>query len=130
MASGSVWGIDIGKSSLKAVRLREEKAELEIQALCRFEYEMAEDGTIAPSEAMEALEDLIRQHPEIKKESAFVALPGNTSFCRFIALPAFDPRRLDEIVGFDVMVKKDVWHPRFFFDENQIVQIDPPGDIA
>src|SRR5438132_164137 len=86
MASGSVWGIDIGKSSLKAVRMRRGKDELEVQALFYETYEAADDGTIPPSESSRALEALIAKHPEIKKERVFVALPGHTSFSRFIKL--------------------------------------------
>src|SRR4051812_22340420 len=98
MASGSVWGVDIGKSSLKAVRMRRGKDELEVQALSYVEYQASEDGTIPPSEASRALEALITKYPMIRKERVFVALPGHMSFTRFIKLPAFDPRKLPEMV--------------------------------
>ena len=101
MASGSVWGVDIGKSSLKAVRMRRGKEELEVQALAYYEYEPAEDGTIPPGESSRALEQLIAAHPAIKKERALVALPGHASFSRFIKLPAFDPKKVDEMVRFE-----------------------------
>lgn len=101
MASGSVWGIDIGKSSLKAVRMRRGKDELEVQALFFEEYKPAEDGTIPPSESSRALEALLAKYTYMRKERVFVALPGHTSFSRFIKLPAFDPRKLGEMVRFE-----------------------------
>lgn len=101
MASGSVWGIDIGKSSLKAVRMRRGKEELEIQALAYHEYAPSEDGTIPPSESTRALEELVAQHPSVRKEPVLVSLPGHASFSRFIKLPAFDPKKLHEMVRFE-----------------------------
>ncbi|GIW72621.1 MAG: hypothetical protein KatS3mg102_2163 [Planctomycetota bacterium] len=101
MASGSVWGIDIGKSSLKAVRMAAARDEMEIQALALEEYEIGDDGTIAPGEASRALEDLIARYPSIKKEPVYVSLPGHTAFARFIKLPPFDARKLAEMVRFE-----------------------------
>ncbi len=101
MASGSVWGVDIGKSSLKAVRMGRGREELEIQALVHYEYEFQEDGTIAPGESARALERFTAEHPSVKKERVLVALPGHASFSRFIKLPAFDPKKLDEMVRFE-----------------------------
>ncbi len=101
MASGSVWGVDIGKSSLKAVRMRPGKDELEVQALFFEEFQAADDGSIPPSEASRALEALLARYPQLKKEPALVALPGHTSFSRFIKLPPFDPRKLGEMVRFE-----------------------------
>jgi type IV pilus assembly protein PilM len=101
MASGSVWGIDIGKSSLKAVRMRRGKEELEVQALFYEEYTPGADGVIPPSEASRALEALVAKHPETKKEPVYVALAGHAAFSRFIKLPAFDPKKLGEMVRFE-----------------------------
>ncbi|RME75740.1 MAG: type IV pilus assembly protein PilM [Planctomycetota bacterium] len=101
MASASVWGIDLGKSALKAVRMRAADDELEIQAVALYEYEIGDDGTIAPSEASRALDDLVADHPEIRKEAVYVSLPGHTAFSRFIKLPPFDERKLAEMVRFE-----------------------------
>jgi type IV pilus assembly protein PilM len=101
MASGSVWGVDLGKSSLKAVRMRRGKEELEVQTLAYYEYTAAEDGSIPPSEPSRALEQLIADHPVIKRERVIVALPGHASFNRFVKLPAFDPKKIGEMVKFE-----------------------------
>jgi type IV pilus assembly protein PilM len=101
MASGSVWGLDLGKSSLKAVRMRRGKEELEVQALAYYEYTPADDGTIPPGEPSRALEQLIAEHPAIKKERALVALPGHASFNRFVKLPSVDPRKIGDMVRFE-----------------------------
>jgi type IV pilus assembly protein PilM len=101
MAGGSVWGVDIGKSTLKAVRMRRGKEELEIQTLVYYEYDFGDDGTIGAGESSRALERLVAEHPAIKKERVLVALPGHASFSRFIKLPAFDEKKLDEMVRFE-----------------------------
>lgn len=101
MASGSVWGLDLGKSSLKAVRMRRGKEELEVQTLAYYEYAPADDGTIPPGEPSRALEQLIAEHPQIKKERVLVALPGHASFNRFVKLPSVDPRKIGDMVRFE-----------------------------
>jgi type IV pilus assembly protein PilM len=101
MASGSVWGIDIGKSSLKAVRMLGGKDGLAIQSLFFEEYQPAEDGTIPASEASRVLESLIARYPMIRKERVYIALAGSAAFSRFIKLPAFDSRKVEEMVGFE-----------------------------
>ncbi|MHC4393544.1 MAG: type IV pilus assembly protein PilM, partial [Planctomycetota bacterium] len=101
MAAGCVWGIDLGKSSLKAIRVREGKDEVEILAIIHLEYDIDEDGTIGKGEASAALDELVRRHPEVKKESVWVSLPGHASFSRFIKLPAFDTSRIDEMISFE-----------------------------
>ncbi|MFC1705720.1 type IV pilus assembly protein PilM [Planctomycetota bacterium] len=101
MVSAGVWGIDIGGSALKAVRMREGREELEILGLCHLEYDIGEDGQIAATESTEALEELLRRHPEIRKEQALVSRPGSAAFSRFIKIPRFDEGRLDEIVAFE-----------------------------
>jgi len=101
MASGSVWGIDIGKSSLKAVRMRRGKEELEVQALFYEEYKPGEDGAMPPSESTRALEALVAKHPETKKEPVYVALAGHAAFSRFIKLPAFDAKKVAEMVRYE-----------------------------
>ncbi len=102
MASGSVWGIDIGKSSLKAVRMRKVKEELEIQALHYQEYEPNDDGSISPGEPSRALDAFIAEYPQVKKERALVALPGHNAFSRFTKLPgAFDSAQIAQMVKFE-----------------------------
>jgi len=101
MASGSVWGIDLGKSSLKAVQLRKVKEELDIEALEYIEYDTSADGTVPPGEPSRALERLVADHPEIKKERVVVALAGHQSFSRFLKLPTLDRRQVDQMVHFE-----------------------------
>lgn len=102
MANNEVWGIDIGKAGLKAVKMRRNKDQVEIVAIDIIEYEQ-------PSEAENVdKEEQIRQalikfksNNKIKNEKIFVSIPGQATFNRLITIPPVEPKRIREIVSYE-----------------------------
>src|SRR4051812_34799639 len=98
----AVWGIDIGKAALKAVKLRRTKEGLEIKAVEHIAYSAGkgddddddEEGggaaTQSDEQKSEAVNDALRQFlikHKIGADQVVVAIAGLHAFSRFIKLP-------------------------------------------
>ncbi|MCZ6791996.1 MAG: type IV pilus assembly protein PilM [Planctomycetota bacterium] len=99
MASQTVWSVDIGKSSLKAVRLRRDRNNIEILAVDKVDYPMSKNGVDAATQAKEAL-GVFRARNEVRDPVA-VLHPGQGTFQRFIKVPASDEKKVDAMVGYE-----------------------------
>ncbi|RME04743.1 MAG: type IV pilus assembly protein PilM [Planctomycetota bacterium] len=98
MAGNVIWGVDLGKSSLKAVKMQLFKTGLEIQEIAHLVYEVDLDNEEAVQEAMaSALGDFVNDYL-LKGEHVAVALPGRSAFSRFIKIPHVDPKSIDSII--------------------------------
>ena len=51
----TVWSVDLGKASLKAVKLRREKNNIEILAIDKIDYPVGTNGVDSVQQAREAL---------------------------------------------------------------------------
>jgi len=105
MASGSyVWGIDIGKCALKALRCRvsTEPRKLEAVACEYIEYPMILTQPEAdPIELVQsALEQLISRH-DLKADKVAVSVPGNLGLSKFIKLPPIEAKKIPDIVKYE-----------------------------
>src|ERR1041385_7703002 len=100
MASfNTVWSIDLGKASLKAVRLRREKNNVEILAVDKIDYTVGANGVDTVQQAKEAL-NAFKVRNDVR-DPVVVAHPGQGTFSRFIKVPAFEAKRLKEMVGYE-----------------------------
>lgn len=97
-----VWGIDIGKSSLKAVKMRRIKNQVEIIGIEIVEYvQTSEEETDREEQVRQALVEL-RNRAKIKKsESIFISIPGQATFNRMITIPPVETKRVKEIVTYE-----------------------------
>jgi type IV pilus assembly protein PilM len=105
MARGSyVWGIDIGKSALKALRCRmsDDPKKLEAVAFEYIEYPMI--LTQAEADPVElvrsALEQFIGRH-DLKGDMVAVSVPGNLGLSKFIKLPPIETKKIPDIVKYE-----------------------------
>jgi type IV pilus assembly protein PilM len=107
MATGarSVWAIDIGSSSLKALRLQSAGDRIEVTGLDYIEHPkiLTAEGT-----SEEEKNQIIRAslatfvgRNALGKDEIAVSVPGQTSFARFIKLPPVDPKKIPEIIKFE-----------------------------
>ncbi len=103
MASSVAWGIDIGRFSLKAVKIRNIKGELEIEALHYYQYDKIAPGLDVTNASRQALDTLIEEvgAKKIKRDAIAVCLPGQTAFCRFLELPPVDEKKIDETIALE-----------------------------
>lgn len=105
MARGSyVWGIDIGKSALKALRCRmsDDPKKLEAVAFEYIEYPMSLTQAEAdPVEIIRStLEQFIGRH-DLKGDMVAVSVPGNLGLSKFIKLPPIETKKIPDIVKYE-----------------------------
>ena len=96
----AVWGLDIGHSALKAVRLERSGSVPVLTNFDVIEIEQSEDEGTRTGRVQTALAELLRRR-KIGQEPVLVSVPGNQTFFRPFALPPAPASRLASIVGFE-----------------------------
>ncbi len=98
------FGLDIGSSYLKAVKLREARGsyELDFFALEQLPPELIVDGSIIDSLRLtDALKDLVR-NAKIKTKNVSISISGHSSvIIKRIALPEMSEEELSESIKFE-----------------------------
>ena len=96
----AVWGLDIGHSALKAVRLERSGSVPVLTNFDVIEIEQSEDEGTRTARVQTALAELLRRR-KIGSEPVLVSVPGNQTFFRPFALPPAPGSRLASIVSFE-----------------------------
>ena len=101
MAKG-VWGIDVSKFSIKAVRLEQGPAGMVITQVGVMPYEGTDTGEAVnlDSEIRHSLNDL-KARLKIGSERVVLSLPGHSTFNRLIKLPPVEDAKLAEVVRYE-----------------------------
>jgi type IV pilus assembly protein PilM len=103
----SVWAIDIGNNSLKALRLQQSGENIEVTGLDYIEHSKilsAENITEdEKNQIIRATLNTFAGRNNLSKDPIAISVPGQTSFARFIKLPPVDPKRVPEIVKFEAV---------------------------
>ena len=101
----SVWAIDIGNNSLKALRLRSEGGVVEVIGLDNIQHGKVLTGSgIKPEERDELIALSLRQfvkQNDLGRDDIVVSVPSQNSFARFVKLPPVEQKRIPEIVKFE-----------------------------
>ena len=101
----SVWAIDIGNNSLKALRLRNAGEVVEVIGFDNIQHGKVLTGMgIKPGERDELIALSLRQfvkQNDLGKDDIVVSVPSQNSFARFVKLPPVEPKRIPEIVKFE-----------------------------
>jgi type IV pilus assembly protein PilM len=106
-APRTAWGIDLGASSLKAVRLAWDagRKQAVVEAAVLLEHSKPLDHAANDAEeadlAAEALKNLLAAHG-VKSERICVGLAGRLTLSRRLALPSADASRLDKMLRFEI----------------------------
>jgi type IV pilus assembly protein PilM len=102
---GSVWAIDIGNTSLKALRLSNESGTLEVIGFEHIQHQKVLSGSgINDQEKQELIAISLRQfvqQNDLGRDEIIVAVPSANSFARFVNLPPVEQKRIPEIVKFE-----------------------------
>lgn len=93
----AVWGIDIGKAALKAVKLRRTKEGLEIKAVEHIAYPADDEDENKGEHVNDALRQFLIKH-KVGGDQVVVAIAGLHAFSRFIKLPQVDGAKLTQMV--------------------------------
>lgn len=99
MAFHTIWSVDLGKSSLKAARVRRERNNIEILAIDKVDYPVTDDGVDSGAQARVAL-NVFRTRNEVR-DPLVVSHPGQGTFSRFIKVPAFDQKKVKDMVRYE-----------------------------
>ncbi len=106
--SESVWAIDLGNNSLKALHLTVVNDVIQVQGfdVIRHGKILAGSG-IGAAERDELIALSLRQlgerHPELYESEVIISVPSQNSFARFVTLPPVEKRKIPEIVRFEAV---------------------------
>lgn len=103
--SGSVWAIDIGNNSLKALHLSSVGGNVQVIGFDSVQHgKILTGGGIKPAEREELIALSLRQFAkqnDLSKSDVIVSVPSQNSFARFVKLPPVEQKRIPEIVRFE-----------------------------
>ncbi len=99
MSISTVWSVEVGKSSLKAVKIHRDQTSLEIVAVDKVDFQAGDTGIDSVGQAKDALR-VFASRNNIDCPVAVVH-PSRSAFSRFIQLPPVDPRKLEEMIGYE-----------------------------
>ncbi len=106
-ANETVWAIDIGNSSLKALRLSTESGALEVVGFDNIRHgKILSGGGITDAEKEELVAFSLRQFVDkhdLSMDDVVVSVPSQNSFARFVNLPPVEEKRIPEIVQFEAV---------------------------
>ncbi len=101
----SVWAINIGNNSLKALRLRVAGDAVEVIGFDNIQHGKILTGSgVKPEEREELIALSLRQfvkQNDLGKDEIIVSVPSENSFARFVKLPPVEQKRIPEIVKFE-----------------------------
>ncbi len=104
MASGAVWGIDIGQCALKAIRCRahDDPRKLVAEAFDYIEYPkiLSQPGSDPAELISEALKQFLSRNTVLGDRVA-VSVSGSSGLARFIKLPPVEAKKIPDIVRYE-----------------------------
>lgn len=105
--TGTVWAIDIGSSSLKALYLSTERGVVEVIGFDNIRHGkiLSGDGvTDAEREELVALSlrKFVNKY-DLSMDEIVISVPSQNSFARFVNLPPVEAKRIPEMVKFEAV---------------------------
>jgi type IV pilus assembly protein PilM len=104
MASGAVWGIDVGQCALKALRCRahEDGDKVIAEAFDYIEYPkiLSQPGSDPAELIGEALKQFLSRNSVLGDQVA-VSVSGQAGLARFIKLPPVEAKKIPDIVRYE-----------------------------
>ncbi|MCH7592261.1 MAG: type IV pilus assembly protein PilM [Planctomycetes bacterium] len=102
-SSQAVWGLDLGRSALKAVKLRpgsDGNVELIAQDLIEHAQVLTQPDADRNQLISAALEKFLSRN-DISKDFVIVSVPGQQTLARFTKLPPVEAKRIPDIVRYE-----------------------------
>ena len=103
--AGSVWAIDIGNSSLKALYLSTERGVVEVMGFDKIRHGKILSGSdVTDAEREELIALTLRKFVnkyDLSLNEIAVSVPSQNSFARFVNLPPVEAKRIPEMVKFE-----------------------------
>ena len=127
-----VWGIELGTTSIKAVKLSVQKEGLEISDLDVVDLPESTGGDDEIEQTREdklllALESL-KENKSLKSDPVWISIPGHQSFNRIISLPLLDPKKFRETVKFEAQQQMPISMDEIIWDYQLVNKNPKVGD--
>lgn len=104
MAAGNaIWGIDIGQTALKAIKMRSAgEEEVELLAFDIIEHpKILSQPDADPEELIRAALEKFLSRNDWQGDRFVVGIPGQQTFARFCKLPPVEAKKIPDIVKFE-----------------------------
>ncbi len=105
--SETVWAIDLGNNSLKALRLAIVGGVVQVIGFDHIQHGKILSGSgVKPAERDELIALSLRQfvqRNDLGNDEIIISVPSQNSFARFVNLPPVEPKRIPEIVKFEAV---------------------------
>jgi type IV pilus assembly protein PilM len=105
--TGTVWAIDIGNSSLKALYLSTERGVVEVIGFDNIRHGKILSGSdVTDAEREELIALSLRQFVnkyDLSMDEIAISVPSQNSFARFVNLPPVEEKRIPEMVKFEAV---------------------------
>jgi type IV pilus assembly protein PilM len=102
--SKAAWGIDVGQSALKAIKLRYIESAGQVVAEA-YDYvpfpKILSQPDAIPEEIVPAAMDTFLSRNQLKGDLVAISVPGQSALARFIQLPPVESSKLHEIVKYE-----------------------------
>ena len=108
--SQAAWGIDVGVSSLKALKLRRDGDRVTVEEFEVIEHDkfLTEPEVDRDALIRATLQKFMNKH-SLRRDVVFIGVPGSTAFARFVKLPPVEPKKIPEIVRFEAIRIHRTW---------------------
>jgi type IV pilus assembly protein PilM len=105
VGSESVWAVDLGNASLKALHLMAVGDAVQVIGFDHIPHgKILSGGGINAAEREELIAISLRQfvqRNDVSEDTLIVSVPSQNSFVRFVTLPPVEQKRLPEIIRFE-----------------------------
>jgi type IV pilus assembly protein PilM len=100
----TAWGLDVGVTSLKAIKLRRDGELVSVEAFDVVEHDkfLSEPDVDRDAMIQRTLQKFLLRNP-IRRERVYIGVPGSATFARFVKLPPVEPKKVPEIVKFEAI---------------------------
>jgi len=95
------WGVDIGRTSLKCVKLRRVQNRVEICDVAVIEYAGGGEKHPGETEIRQALAELRNRYKPRTTDAIAVALPGQSTFSRIVKVAPVEGRKFEDVVQYE-----------------------------
>ena len=105
--TGTVWAIDIGNNSLKALSLSTERGVVEVVGFDNIRHgKILTGGDVTDAEREELIALTLRKFVnkyDLSMDEIIISVPSQNSFARFVTLPPVEAKRIPEMVKFEAV---------------------------
>jgi type IV pilus assembly protein PilM len=125
--SKAVWGIDVSKSSVKAVRLEGAGESVTLTQVAVFPFEATGEAQDMEVQVRNALAQL-KATTKVGAEPIIFSLPSHSTFNRLIKLPPVDDAKIPEIVKFEAQSQIPFPMDEVLWDHQYVERDYQPGE--